>query len=118
MEAACALSLECWRLGRLVEEAPNGDISTALKRSVRIIADVLRGLDMQTIDFAARRYDSGMAPEVVEVQEDELEGAASESMVQETIAPTLTWGGHVVSPGQIVVRRPAISIAPTGQASE
>lgn len=117
MEGACTLSLECWRLGQLAEQEPNAIIAAALKRFVRLITDVLRAIDIEAIDFAGRSYDSGMAPEVVEVQEDEVAGDAG-TTVQETIAPTLTWRGQVISPGQIVLRRPAIKVKKSDPAFE
>jgi len=45
-----------------------------------------------------------MVPEVVEVREDQglPDGHA---IIDETVAPTVTWRGQVIKAGQIIVKR-------------
>jgi hypothetical protein len=53
---------------------------------------------------SGRPYDACMVPEVVEVREDQ--GLpAGRAIIEETIAPTVTWRGQVIKPGQIIVKR-------------
>ena len=61
-------------------------------------------MEIEIVDFAGRIYDPGLVPEVVEVRLDETlpDGHA---VIEETIAPTVTWRGQVIRPGQIVVKR-------------
>ena len=104
IEAACALSLECWRLSRIAELVKDGNQGSGLRHAVRRITETLKEMGIELVDFAGRTYDPGMVPEVVEVREDQglPDGRA---IIDETIAPTVTWRGQVVKPGQIIVKR-------------
>ena len=104
MEAACSLSLECWRLRRIVELVEDSNKGSGLRHAVRRITEILESMDIGTVDFTGRSYDPGMVPEVVEVREDQALGDG-QAVIDETIAPTVTWGGQVVKPGQIIVKR-------------
>ena len=106
LDEACALSLECWRLRRLAEQVGDTSAGSGLRHAVRRITDTLGKMGIELFDFAGRTYDPGMVPEVVGVRED---GALPDgrAVIDETIAPTVTWRGQVVSPGQVIVRRSA-----------
>jgi hypothetical protein len=103
-DGACALSLECWRLSLIAEVLRDSGEGAGLRHAVRRITETLKGMGIEVVDFAGRRYDPGMVPEVVEVREDQglPEGHA---IIDETIAPTVTWRGQVINPGQIIVKR-------------
>ena len=104
MEGACSLSLECWRLRRIAELAQDSNEGSGLRHAVRRITEILKSMGVETVDFAGRIYDPGMVPEVVEVREDQ--GLpAGRAIIEETIAPTVTWRGQVIKPGQIIVKR-------------
>ena len=107
VKSACALSLECWRLSRIAELLKNSTEGAGLRQAVRRITETLQGIGIEVVDFAGRTYDPGMVPEVVEVREDEglPDGHA---VIDETIAPTITWRGQVVMPGAIIVNRSPI----------
>ena len=107
MEGVCAVSLECWRLTRIADLVKVGNTGLALRHAARRIAEVLKESGIEVVDFAGRNYDPGMVPEVVEVREvpDLPDGRA---VVDETIAPTVTWRGRVVKPGQIIVKRSSV----------
>jgi hypothetical protein len=76
----------------------------ALRHASRRITEILGSIGIQTVDFAGRRYDPGMVPEVIEVREDQAlpDGL---SVIAETITPTVTWRGQVVKTGQIILKR-------------
>ena len=103
MEGACSLSLECWRLRRIAELAQDSNEGSGLRHAVRRIAEILKSMGVETVDFAGRIYDPGMVPAVVEVREDQglRDGLA---VVVETISPTVTWRGQVVMAGQIILK--------------
>jgi len=104
MEGVCTLSLECWRLMRIGELVKVANAGLALRHAARRISETLKEIGIEVVDFAGRNYDPGMVPEVVEIREvsDLPDGCA---VVDETIAPTVTWRGQVVKPGQIIVKR-------------
>jgi hypothetical protein len=104
VEGAYTLSLECWRLSQVAESLKDSKEGAGLRYAVRRITETLDQLEFKVIDFAGRTYDPGMAPQVVEVREDQglPNGLA---VIDETIAPTVTWRGQVVKPGQIIVKR-------------
>src|ERR1700692_3583028 len=89
---------------RIAELVKVGNTGLALRHAARRIAKVLKESGIEVVDFAGRNYDPGMVPEVVEVREvpDLPDGSA---VVEETIAPTVTWRGQVVRPGQIMLKR-------------
>ena len=103
-DGACALSLECWRLSLIAEVLRDSSEGAGLRHAVRRITETLKEMGIEVVDFAGRPYDPGMVPEVVEVREDQglPEGHA---IIDETIAPTVTWRGQVINPGQIIVKR-------------
>lgn len=105
-----ALGTECWRLGRLAQGA-DGATGAGLRYSCRRLNELLRGTEVEVVDLSGRPYDPGMVPEVVEIRDD-LALPAGHSVVDETIAPTLTWRGTVISAGQIVVRRSTTTPTP------
>src|ERR1017187_9553118 len=100
-DGACALCLECWRLSLIAEVLKDSNQGPGLRHAVRRITETLKGMGIEVVDFAGRPYDPGMVPEVIEVREDQglPDGHA---IVDETIAPTVTWRGQVIRPGQIV----------------
>jgi hypothetical protein len=102
---ACMLSLECWRLRRISELLKDSERGV-LGHAVRHIAEILKDIGIETVDFAGRTYDPGMVPEVVDIREDDtlLDSGA---IIDETVAPTVTWRGQVVEPGQIIVKHSA-----------
>ncbi len=107
MERVCTLSLECWRLMQIAESVKVGNTGLAVRHAARCIAGALKEIGIEVVDFAGRNYDPSMVPEVVEVREvpDRPHGRA---VIDETIAPTVTWRGQVVKLGQIVVKRSSV----------
>jgi hypothetical protein len=104
VKGACTLSLECWRLKGIAELVKEGTEASGLRHAIRCITDTLAEMGIEILDFAGRIYDPGMVPEVVDVREDP-EMPRGTAIIEETIAPTVTWRGQVVEPGQIIVKR-------------
>jgi hypothetical protein len=103
-ESACAIAVESWRLRCVAGGLSDTNEGLIIRRSHRQLTEALNGMNIAVVDFVGRPYDPGMAPEVVEVQEDpELQ--EGRVIVGETISPTVTWHGQVVKAGQITVRR-------------
>jgi hypothetical protein len=103
MEGACALSLECWRLGRIAALSNDDAERAGLRHVARRITDTLKGMGIEAVDFAGRIYDSGMVPDVIEVRE--CCGLRDGAVIDETVTPTVTWRGQVIKSGQIIVKR-------------
>jgi len=103
-EGACALALECWRLSRTGELLRDSNEGAGIRHAVRRITETLKGMGIEVVDFSGRPYDPGMVPEVLEVREDHglPDGHA---IIDETVAPTVTWRGQVIKAGQIIVKR-------------
>jgi hypothetical protein len=103
IESLCSLSIECWRLRQLSADPSATIDNNVIGHIGRRIAQTLQGIGLETLDLSGRLYDSGMAPEVVEVIDaGKIEDAA---IVDETISPIVTWRGRVLHAGQIIVRK-------------
>ena len=103
-EGACAIAMECWRLSLIAELLKDSNHGAGLRHAVRRITETLKGIGVEVVDLVGRPYDPGMVPEVVDVREDQglPDGHAT---IGETVAPTVTWRGQVIKPGQIIVTR-------------
>jgi hypothetical protein len=102
LEDACGLSTECWRLRRLAEHVKDSGTRSALRYAVRHISEMLRKAGIEAVDFEGRAYDPGMVPEVVEARQDSTQ-PKGQTVIVETVAPTITWQGHVAHAGQIII---------------
>lgn len=104
IEGARTFALECWRLARIAVLLKDSGEGAGLRHAVRRLNEALDAMEVQIIDFAGRVYDPGMVPEVLEVRE-EPGLPDSDAVVDETVAPTVTWRGQVITNGQIIVKR-------------
>jgi hypothetical protein len=108
VECACNISLECWRLGRLMElDTDSGGASGVVRHAARCIQESLNAMGIEIMDFTGRSYDPGLVPEVVEVHQDDTL-PPGHAVIEETVAPTLTLHGQVVRSGQIIVKRSSL----------
>ena len=103
-EGACTIALECWRLSLMAELLKDSSHGAGLRHAVRRITETLKSIGVEVVDLVGRPYDPGMVPEVVDVREDQRlpDGHVT---IGETVAPTVTWRGQVIKPGQIIVTR-------------
>jgi hypothetical protein len=112
MEQVSGITVECWRLRRILETTTINERSP-LRHVVRRLAESLEGMGFQTLDFEGRIYDPGMVLDVIEVRADSTV-PTGQTVVHETVEPTVMWRGQVVRPGQVVVKRsPAMSVEPS-----
>ena len=108
-EGACALALECWRLGLIAELLRDSKEGMGVRHAVRRITGTLKGMGIEVVDFSGRAYDPGMVPEVVDVREGQ--GLPDgDAIIDETVAPTVTLRGQVVKAGQIIVKRSPVNL--------
>jgi len=110
IEGVCDISLECWRLCKLAQSQKESNEGAALRYATRRMAEVLTGMEIEIIDFVGRVYDPGLVPEVVEVRQDKSL-PDGQSIIEETVAPTVTWRGQVIKAGQIIVKRSPLTSA-------
>jgi len=105
VEAAKQLATECWRLKCLASSSTLlEDDQVALERSARRVSEALVSIGIRITDLRGTAYDAGMAPEVLEVQIDPAL-ADGESVIDETVLPTIAWNGSIIQVGQVVVRK-------------
>ena len=110
-DGVCGIALECWRLSRIAESLKDSNQGAGLRHAVRRITETLKGMGIEVIDFSGRPYDPGMVPEVVEVRDQGM--LYGHAIIAETIAPTVTWRGQVIRPGQIIVNSSSGTQEPT-----
>ena len=106
-----AIHIEIWRLEQLVAAASDSGQAGALRRICRKLQAAVSETGIETVDMVGRRYDPGMAPDVLDV---EFDSGAVYDVVAATVEPTLLLNGRVVNRGQIILRKPA-SLAPDAE---
>jgi hypothetical protein len=99
MEAACDISLECWRLTRAAVSAKEGNDSASVRYSARRITEALKTLGLETIDLTGRKYDAGLAPEVLNVILDDTV-PKGELLIEERSARSLLGADGSSRPGK------------------
>jgi hypothetical protein len=102
LEDACTIAIEAWRVARLADKVSDGNVAAGLRYAARQVRRILERVGIREVDFAGRPYDAGMVPGVVAVRPDARLPAGS-AIVDETVTPTITWRGHVVARGEIIV---------------
>jgi hypothetical protein len=103
LSALAELAVEWWRLDRWA----GGSEPTAshARHVARRLGRFLEERELSVLDITGRRYEPGLAVEVVDVVS---EGAAEATeVVEEMLTPIVLWRGTVVRHGQVIVRRKA-----------
>ncbi len=103
-EQVIEVALACWRLERVADALEQRGQALAIRHAAGRIRSMLTSTGLEIVDLAGRVYDAGLAPEVVELQEDASLPAGS-SVIAETISPTLMWDGKLARRGQVIVKR-------------
>jgi hypothetical protein len=104
VQSIITLAIESWRIGRIASLLGNAHEAASLRYAARQFSEVLSEMNIELVDLAGRSYDPGMAPEVVDVQDDPKLGVGI-VVIDETISPTVMWRGQVIEAGQIGLRR-------------
>jgi len=94
------VAIEIFRARRRLDRL-SGEVRTsvkALEDSITRMEDVLIQHDVRLHTHDGESYDNGLAVEVIEAS-----GATDHQVVTETITPTVTWQGRVVSRAQVVI---------------
>ncbi|HYO62489.1 MAG TPA: hypothetical protein VER08_02420 [Pyrinomonadaceae bacterium] len=98
------LAVEWWRLGRWLAERAEEAQSSHARHLARRLGRFLEERGLAVVDLTAQQYTPGLAVEVLDVLADETLPEGRE-VVDEMVAPVVTWRGAVVRYGQVVVRR-------------
>jgi hypothetical protein len=104
LSSLAELAVECWRLERWAAAfGPDAPVSPA-RHVARRLGKFLGERELSVLDLTGRRYEPGLAVEVVDVSRDEGAHAGTE-VVEEMLSPIVLWRGTVVRHGQVVVRK-------------
>ncbi len=111
------LATQVWRLERILAGLESGSdpperALARIGRQVEALKDTLGMLGCSFQHHDGERFDPGLALRVVAVQE---EAGLAGPVVVETVKPSVYIGDRLVSPGQVIVARPA---APAGEQPE
>ena len=98
------MAIECWRLERWLNGAGRESPSSHVRHVARRLAKFLEERGLEIMDLTGRRYEPGLAVEVLDtIGDDEL--AEGVEVVDEMISPVVLWRGTVVHHGQVIIRR-------------
>ncbi len=109
LAALAELAVDWWRLDRRLNSAPPGGArpdgaGSHTRHAARRLSKFLTERELSVLDLTGRRYEPGLAVEVVDVERDETlqEG---EEVVAEVVSPIVLWRGTVVRHGQVIIRQ-------------
>jgi hypothetical protein len=104
LSSLAELAVEWWRLERWAESfGPDAPVSPA-RHVARRLGRFLKERELSVIDLTGRRYEPGLAVEVLDVVRDAGAPADAE-VVDEMLSPIVLWRGTVVRHGQVIVRK-------------
>jgi len=104
LTALAELAVEWWRLERW---ASGAEASASHARHVaRRMGRFLSERELSVLDLTGRRYEPGLAVEVLDVVRDAGAGAEQGTeVIDEMVSPIVLWRGTVVRHGQVIVRK-------------
>lgn len=102
LDALIELAIESWRLEDWLAGLPPEKAASKLRHVARRLQKFLIERELSALDLTGRKYEPGMAVEVLEVLADE-NLRAGEKLIVEMVAPIVSWRGRVVRHGQIVI---------------
>ncbi|HVF57223.1 MAG TPA: hypothetical protein VM934_13795 [Pyrinomonadaceae bacterium] len=100
------IAIECWRLERWLAVAHREGSAPHVRHVARRLAKFLGERELATLDITGRRYEPGLAVEVLDATDDEQLSEGT-TIIDEMVAPIVLWRGTVVRHGQVIVRRKA-----------
>ena len=102
LDALIELAIESWRLEQWIATLPPEKVASKLRHVARRLQKFLTERELAALDLTGRRYEPGMAVEVLEVlTEGNLR--TDEKLIVEMVAPVVLWRERVVRHGQIVI---------------
>ncbi len=97
------LAIEVWRIEqRVIKTSSNlsDNQKKSFENSIQKLKRYLEKYDIEIIDYTNRKYNEGLNLDVLSVEKDE---SISESIVKETIEPTIMCKGQVVRKAKIIL---------------
>ena len=97
------LAVEVWRIEQRIAKSalnlPENQLK-GLENSVQKLRRYLEKYDIEIIDYKNTRYNDGLNLDVLSVEKD---STLRESMIKETVEPTVMFKGQVVRKAKIIV---------------
>ena len=99
-----SLAVAKWRLEKWLDKA---DIDKKLpaESSIRVISEYLEEQGIKIIDPSGQEYDTGLAVDVVCVEDTESK-SRKPSVITQVMAPIVLENDEVISRGQVVISKP------------
>ena len=97
------LAVEIWRIEQRIAKSalnlPENQLK-GLENSVQKLRRYLEKYDIEIVDYKNQKYNDGLNLEILSVEKDH---SISESMVKETVEPTIICKGQVVRKAKIIL---------------
>jgi hypothetical protein len=101
-EALSKIALETWRLWKSTEQMENQPGFMNIRYSIKKIKDTLEIEGISFIDLTGQEYDSGMAIDILETEEDSSR-TANTLIIKEMISPIILWKKKLLKHGSAVL---------------
>ncbi len=97
------LAVEVWRIeqriGKTIATIPEGQ-AKGLENSIQKLKRYLEKYDLEIIDYKNQKFNEGLNLDVLSVEKDP---SINESLIKETIEPTIMLKGQVVRKAKVIV---------------
>ncbi len=97
------LAVEVWRIeqrvGKIIASIPEGQVK-GLENSIQKLKRYLEKYDLEIIDYKNQKFNEGLNLDVLSVEKDP---SINESLIKETIEPTIMLKGQVVRKAKVIV---------------
>lgn len=115
---AASIATNAWRAKTRMVDPDTGEAKEEMRRVCRHIEAIienLKQLGVETMDPVGRTYDPGMALKVVSFEQTP---GLSKEEIKETIKPSVSWQGHLIQMGEVIVGTPVASEMQKGEKHE
>lgn len=99
-----SLAIAKWRLEKWLDKA-EVEKKLPAESSIRVIGEFLENQGIKIIDPSRQEYDTGLAVDVVCVEDPESK-SRKPSVITEVMAPIVLKNDEVISRGQVVISKP------------
>lgn len=114
-KTVATVATNTWRAKIKMVDPETGEAREEMKRVYRhieAIFDALKQAGVETIDPTGKAYNSGMALKVVSLEQ--MPGISKEE-IKETVKPSVTWQGHLIQMGEVIVGTPEARASQKGE---